>query len=245
MNDIVQVFDFAVDLVCMMPPLDAIEAAGVSRELCMTATIGALFVLMVALISASMKDALGTGGIGAIVVGVCIALIGFQGMKPTLLRGIVATAYPPLVIALRFGEGAILGAHYRSAKWWWRLFALLPLIAALYVAANSVATDTLRAAKGIWFVVGAAVASYGWTTIVCGEGNPLFDSPISKVAIFVVLASTVLYVQSPPFERMLFQWMLPTGAIIGFVGGMRYGSVAKAHAQQTGGGDAEDRAPHP
>jgi len=239
MNDIVQAFDFAIDLVCMMPPFDAIADAGISRESCMEATVGSLFVLMVALIAASMKDALGMKGIGAVVVGVCIALIGFQGMEPGLLKGIVATSYPPLVVALRFGEGAILGAKYRSGKHWWKLLALLPLVAGLYVAACSVEADVLRGAKAAWFVLGAALASYGWTTIICGDGNAFFDGLVPKLALFVVLASTVLYVQSSPFEKALFQWMLPAGLVIGFVGGSRSSPARKETAQQSAAGDED------
>ena len=197
----------------------------------MTATVGALFVLMVTLIAGSMKEALGMKGIGAIVVGVCIALIGFQGMEPGLLKGIVATSYPPLVIALRLGEGAILGAKYRSGKHVWKLLALLPLVAGLYVAACSVEPDALRVAKGVWFVLGAALASFGWTAIISSDGNALFDGTIPKAALFVVLGSTVLYVQSSPFEKVLFQWMLPAGVVIGFLGSGRSDPAMKETAQ--------------
>jgi hypothetical protein len=228
MNDIVQAFDFAIDLVCMMPPLDAIADAGISRELCMVVTIGALCVLMVVLFAESMKDALGMKGIGAIVVGVCIALIGFLTMGPGLLKGIVAAFYPPLVLVLRLGEGAVLGAKYRSGKQWWKLLALLPLVAGLYVTACSVDPEAFRVAQAVWCVLGAALASYGWTTIICDTG--FFDGPISRIALFVVLVSTMLYVQSSSFERALFQWMLPAGIIIGFVGARQSGPVTKATA---------------
>jgi hypothetical protein len=217
MNDSVQALDFVIELVCMMPPLDAVQPDSVSRDLCVLITIGALFVLIVTLSAKSMKDQLGMKGIEAIVVGGCVALIGFIGMQPTLLKGIVATAYPPLVIALRLAEGAILGAKYRSGTHWWKLLALLPLAAGLYVAANSVSPETLRVAKGVWFVLGAAMASYGWTTMISADSNPLFDSPLAKAATFVLLASTVLYVQSSPLEQILFQWMLPIGVVIGFI----------------------------
>ena len=227
MNDILQAVGFAIDLVCMMPPLDAIADFGISRESCMDATIGALFVLMVALIAVSMKDALGMKGIGAIVVGVCIALIGYQGMQPGLLKGIVATFYPPLVVALRFGEGTIIGTKFRSGRHWWKLLALLPLAASLYVATCSVEAVTLRMVKAVWFVLGAALASYGWTTIICGDGKALFAGPVPKLALFVVLASTVLYIQASPIEKTLYQWMLPAGLVIGFVGGGRPGPNKK------------------
>ena len=105
--------------------------------------------------------------------------------------------------------------------------ALFPLVAGVYVMACSVETETLRVAKAVWFVLGAALASYGGTTTICGYGNGFFDGPIPKLSLFVVLASTVLYVQSSPFEKALFQWMLPTGLVIGFASGSRFGPSTK------------------
>lgn len=213
----VQAFNFAIDIICVMPPLDAIEAVGISRELCITATISALFLLIVAFITGSLKKAIGMPGKEATIVGICITIIGFWGLNSNLLREIVPALYPPLVIALRFGEGTVLGVKYRSGSHWWKLLIMLPIIAFLYVAMNTATTDALQFAKGVWSVLSAVLASYGLTTIVCDNSHGLFNEKFTKVAIFLVFASTVLYVQTSPMEQLLFQWVFPVGMFAGFV----------------------------
>jgi hypothetical protein len=218
MSDFLQAVEFAEDLICMMPPLNLSETIRVPPEVCMAFTMGALFFLVASLLVQNARETFAGSAATGTIIGICTAVIGFLGMGQPLLRGIIVAGYVPLVIVLRLGEGAILGSRYRSAAWFWRLLALLPPVVGLSVAIHAVPSASLQIAKAVWCISGAALASYGWATIVCANGSSFFDSPMAKMALFIVFASTVLYVQNFPFEQFLFQWVFPLGFFLGLIG---------------------------
>ena len=80
---------------------------------------------------------------------------------------------------------------------------------------NLFGTDALAAAKGVWAFFGAGLAAFVWTRML--KDSTMFSSPFAIVALYAVFLSTVLYVSTSPFERALYQCVLPGGLLIGIV----------------------------
>lgn len=134
MKDILEAFDFLLDIVCMMPPLDKTDMAGVPAGVLMAACLGCVFLLVVSVTASGMKDAFGGKGILGAAAALCIGLIGFISMERSALQSIFVVAYPAMVISLRGAEGLILGSKYQPIARFWHLLAFLGAGVGLYVA---------------------------------------------------------------------------------------------------------------
>lgn len=216
MNDILEAIDFLVDLVCVMPPLESVNKAGVPHSLFITACLGSVLLLVVSVISSGVKVVFVEKTI-VVTITICVGLIGFISMERSTLQGIFVVGYPAMVIALRGAEGLIIGLKYQPQARLWHLGAFLCVGLALYLVLRQFPTPLLNIAKGAWAVLGAFVASREWTGKVSQSGNSPFDSPFSKVALFLVFVSTMFYVQTSRFDQLLFQWVFPVGFALGFV----------------------------
>ena len=219
LHDVLDAIDFFVDLVCMMPPLEQADLGGVPPGLLLAACLGSVFLLLVSVTGSALKDAFAGKGVVAAVAAVCVCLIGFLSMDQSALGGLYVVGYPALVISLRGAEGMIIGSKYGPAARFWHCGAFLGAGIVIYVALLQLPAPSLRIAKGAWAVLGAVVASQGWTAKISQPGNFPFDSPFSKFSLFLVFITTMLYVQSSNVDRLLFQWVFPVGIVLGVVTG--------------------------
>jgi hypothetical protein len=216
MDDVLNAFDFVIDLVCMMPPLEGADMAGIPQGLLIAACLGSVFLLVASVISSSMSDVFSGNRITVAVAAACIGAIGFMSMGRSTMHGILLIAYPAMVIALRSGEGMILGLKYQPHARSWHLVAFLVAAIGLYVALRQVPRPSLRVIRGIWAIFGAVIASFVWTRKVSEPDKSLLNSVSSRVALFMVFISTTLYVQSSHLDQLLFQWVFPVGVALGF-----------------------------
>lgn len=215
MSDLVSFVDFVVDVVCMMPALDEVPAITLTRNVSVFIALSALGLLMGAVIAPSVKGVFPKGKVAAPVVTLCVVALGFLGLGNGGLKGIFLLSYPPMVLTLRLGEGMILGARWSRHLRWWHLILLAAVLTGLYFLLNLFGTDALAAAKGVWAFFGAGLAAFVWTRML--KDSTMFSSPFAIVALYAVFLSTVLYVSTSPFERALYQCVLPGGLLIGIV----------------------------
>ena len=215
MNDFLSFFDFAMDMVCLMPPLDKVTAIFLTREQAILIALIAIGILVGAVIAAVTKGIFSNNSAAGVIVAIGITVIGFSGLKEETLRGIFLALYPPMVIVLRFGEGATIGARTSSYLRWWHGILLLAIIGGLHYILKPFPTDTLVAIKGGWAFFGVLLASFMWTRRLADD--PPFNSPFCLIGVFAVFASTLAYVSTSHFERTIYQWALPIGLLIGIV----------------------------
>lgn len=221
MDDVLDAFDFLLDLVCVRPPSNITDMAGLSPGVLMAGCLGSVFLLFILVTASSMREAFAGKAVPAAVAAVCIGLISFISMERTVLEGIIVVAYTAMVISIRGVEGLILGSKYRPKARAWHPAAFIGTGAALYVALRQFPSPPMHIAEGAWAVIGALIASCGWTGKISQPGNSTFNSPFSKVALFLVFISTMLYVQSSRTDYFLFQWVFPVGFIGGLVAGRK------------------------
>lgn len=215
MADFLSYFDFAMDIVCFMPPINEVESITVTRDQAILFAFGALGLLVVAITGAAMKEVFSGNPAIAVVMAICVSAIGFIGLDQEALKGVFLAGYPPLVIALRFGEGVIVGERTSAYLRWWHGILLLAVVVGLYQILKPLSPDTLATLKGGWAVFGVVVASFAWTRVMAGA--PLFRNPFCLIAVFAVFASTLAYVSTSPFERAIYQWALPGGLLVGII----------------------------
>lgn len=217
MNDVLDAYDFVLDLACMLPPLDSIAAVGIPAGLVMAACLGSVALLVVTVVASSLREAFPGAGGTAILLAVCIVVLSGISLGQDTLRAVFLGVYPAMVISLRGVEGLILGASYEPKARLWHLGAFPVAALGLYLALRQFPAFWLNAAKGAWAVLGALIASHGWTGKISQHRNSPFASLASQAALFLVFLSTMLYVQSSQFERVLFQWVFPVGCLAGLI----------------------------
>jgi len=202
-----------------MVPLDDIDAFEVARDQSILISLGAVGLLVLSItISASREMFPDNAGV-AVVVAVCVVGLGFIGLDREMLAGIFVASYPPMVIAMRFAEGALLGeVTSRHIRWWHPLLIGVAIVAAFYLL-RSLPKDTMVMAKAGWALIGAGLAAFGWTRVVADA--PMFRSPFSVLSLFAVFATTLVYVSASPLELALYQWSLPIGLGVGILGWSR------------------------
>lgn len=225
MPELMPFFDFVVDIVCLMPPIGAVDAITITRDQAILVSLGAIGFLVLAISISALKEAFPENAGVAIVAAICVVGIGFIGIKQEMLKGIFLACYPPMVIALRFAEGAIVGS--RSSKYlrWWHSLLLVIVIAGLYYLLKPLPNEKLALVKGGWALFGAGFAAFMWSRIMANA--PVFQSPFTLISIFMVFASTLVYVSVSPLERSFYQWTLPIGLVVGII----YGRVLPHNAE--------------
>ncbi len=186
-----------------------------SRDQSILIAFGALLVLVVAITAGAMKYAFSENPLIATVMAICVAAIGFIGLKQEMLKGIFLAAYPPMVVSIRFTEGAIVGAKTPSHLRFWHGILFLALVAGLYFILKSLPDEKLVKIQYGWAVLGILLASLLWTRTIA-DGLPS-QGFFCLIGVFIVFASTLAYVSASPLERVLYKWALPFGLLIGIV----------------------------
>ena len=225
MTDLMTFLDFAVDIVCMMPPLDEIDAITITRDQAILVSLGAIGLLIVAITISALKEAFPENTAVAIVVATCVVGIGFIGIKQEMLKGLFLAFYPPMVIVFRFAEGAIIGCKTSRHLRWWHSILCVVVIIGLYYLIKPLPIENLAFVKGGWALFGAGLAAFIWTRMMADSS--VFQSPFSIISIFLVFASTLVYVSVSPLEHSFYQWTLPIGLVVGII----YGRVLPHNAE--------------
>lgn len=216
MSDLMSFLDFAMDIIFMMPSFDEIEGIVVTRDQSIVVSLVAISLLVLAVTISALKEAFPENFAAAVVAAVCITLLGFAGLDHETLKAIFVLGYAPMVIAIRFGEGAIIGGRVSRHLRWWHSLILAGATLALYYLLEPLPAETLVFVKGGWALFGAGLAAFMWTRIVAD--SPMFRSTFSIICVFSVFASTIVYVSASPVERTFYQWALPIGFAIGIIG---------------------------
>ena len=237
MPDWMSFFDFAMDIVCMMPPLDEVDAITLTRDHCIYVSLGAISLLVLAITISALKQAFPANTALAVVAAVCVVGIAFLGLDREMLKSMFLVGYPAMVIALRFGAGAIIGGRTARHLHWWHSLVLAGVVAALYYLLKPLPNETLALARGGWALFGAGLAAFFWTRMM--RHSPIFQGPFSIICIFAVFASTLVYVSASPFERTCYQWALPLGLVVGIAGGRVSAQDSGLHGDR---GSATDEA---
>lgn len=217
MQDFLSYLDFVVDMVCLMPPLDKVKDIGLTRDLSILLACGAIGLLALGIIASAMKDAFSGNSAVPVVMAICVAGIGFIGLGQDTIKGIFVTAYPPTVIALRLGEGALVGERASGYLRWWHAILLLSFLIGLYGVFISIPSEALLALKGGWAIIGLLLTSFAWTRMIAD--NEPFRGSFCTIGVFLVFASTLAYVSTSALERAIYQWALPAGLTVGIIGG--------------------------
>ncbi len=218
MPDLISFVDFVIDVVCMMVPLDEVEALGVTRDESVLILLAAIGLLVLSITICASKEMFPNKPGVAVVVAVCVVVLGYIGLDREMLKdGVFLAGYPPMVITLRFAEGAIVGGRTTQHLRWWHSLLLGGAITAAYFLLRLLPGETMALAKGGWALFGAVVASFAWIRMVADA--PIFRSPFSVISVFAVFVSTLAYVSASSFERSLYQWSLPIGFVVGIIGG--------------------------
>ena len=204
----------------MMPPLNDLDTITITRNQAIFVSLGALGFLVLAIAISALKDAFpGNPGV-AIVIAVCVVGLGFIGIKQEMLKGIFLAFYPPMVISLRFAEGAVVGGKTLHHLRWWHSIFFVVFIIGLYYLVKTLSIEKLIFVKGGWALFGAILAAFIWTRILADSS--IFQSPFSIIATFLVFASTLVYVSVSPLEGSFYRWALPVGLVVGII----YGKVS-------------------
>lgn len=224
MSDLMTFLDFAMDILCMMPPLDEIDAITITRDQAILVSLGAIGFLVLAISISALKEAFPENTGVAIVAAICVVGIGFIGIKQEMLKEIFLACYPPMVIVLRFAEGAIVGGKTSRHLRWWHSILFVVVIIGLYYLLEPLPIEKLAFVKGGWALFGAGLAAFILTRMMADSS--VFQSPFSIISIFLVFASTLVYVSVSPLERSFYQWTLPIGLVVGII----YGRVSPHNA---------------
>lgn len=217
MPELMPFFDFVVDIVCLMPPIGAVDAITLTRDHAILVSFGAIGLLVLAIMISTLKKSFPENTSIAIAIAVCVIGLGVIGFEQEMLKGIFLAGYPPMVIGLRFAEGAIVGSRSSRYLRWWHSLLLVIVIAGLYYLLKPLPNEKLALVKGGWALFGAGFAAFMWSRIMANA--PVFQSPFTLISIFMVFASTITYVSASSLERSLFQWTLPIGLMVGILGG--------------------------
>ena len=175
--------------------------------------------LVFAITTVAMKDVFSGNMTTAVIMSLCMLGIGFIGLKRiehNMVKSIFLAGYPAMVITLRCGEGAIVGSKASQYLRWWHSILIAGVIVGLYYVLKPLSIETLAIVKGGWALFGVGLAAFLWTHTMAK--SPVFQNPLSIVAVFAVFASTLVYVSVSSFERSLYQWALPVGLLLGIIG---------------------------
>lgn len=203
----------------MIPPIDEVEAIRLTRDQAILIAIGSMGLLVLAITAAAIKDAFPGNAATAVVMSLCIIGIGFIGLKRIehdMVKSIFLGGYPAMVIALRCGEGAIVGNKVSQYLRWWHSIVIVGVIVGLYYVLKPLPSETLAIVKGGWALFGVGLAAFLWTRTMAKA--PIFQNPLSIIAVFAVFSSTLVYVSVSSFERSFYQWALPVGLLLGVIG---------------------------
>lgn len=216
MSDLMLLLNFAMDVICMTPPFDEVEAIKLTRDHSMFFSLGAIGLFVVAITFSAIRDVFPGNSIADLGIAICIVAITFLSLEKDTVKGIFLATYLPMVLAFRFGEGVIIGARTSRHLRMWHSLALAGVIVGLYFLLKPLPTETLAVVIGTWGIFGAGLAAFMWTQMM--KDAPIFQSPFCIVSLFTVFTSTLVYVSISPFESVLYQCTLPVGLLVGIIG---------------------------
>lgn len=215
MSDLMLLLNFAMDVICMTPPFDEVEAINLTRDHSIFISLGAIGLLVVAIMAETIKDAFPGNSIAIIGIAICIVAIGFLGLEKDTVKGVFLASYLPMVLAFRFGEGIIIGARTSQRLRLWHSLPLAGVIVALYFSMKPLPAETQAVIFGGWALFGAGFAAFMWTRMM--KDGPFCQTPFCIISIFLVFTSTLVYVSTSPFESVIYQWTLPIGLLVGII----------------------------
>ena len=216
--------DFVFDIVCMMPPLDSPYSAIISRDHAIYFTLAACTVLILSVVFVTVKKENPGFEKFALMITLIVLILGFIS-NPQLIKNVIKTGYPTMIITLRLSEFLLAGYNISKKISIYSLLSgvlvfLLSVIFAYYFLIL-LSPDKIAAIKYGWAVFGIIIASITWTRTISKSG--LLSHILIGISCFGVFASTGLYILacSPnSVERWLFQGALPFGFIIGIIIGL-------------------------
>lgn len=234
MSDWAEFFNFAVDLLCMMPHIRE------AYKLPIPPTLPPLFALCaIALLFIGVFVRVGEVAAprqrGILVpIAVLVSLLSF-GFIWTEWQAIFLIAYPAMVLAIRFGEGAIIGSNLKGRLRVWHVGTVALAIVCAYLGLRALPPPAISVATGLWALLGITWASWCLSRTLTTTADALFSGSVSRCALFALFFATLLYVGSSSLEQQLYQWLFPVGVLVGlFVPGDMSSGAKTQSTEQDG-----------
>ncbi len=217
MEELRSVAEFLGDLICLMPPFHEIKMLEMPSWFPMTLCFGGVMLFASAAFGSALREMLGRSAMGYM-VGTLLVLFLFAFTPWNAWKGVFLAGYPPLVMSLRFGEGALIGdaAYGKRAVWW--LLPVMLVAAAIVVIFVRLPTPIVSCIKTVWCLVGATTASIKWTRWTADKSiADVLSGWLPRTGIIIVLFSTLLYVSSSPFDEFIYMAIFPVGFATGVI----------------------------
>ncbi len=236
MSETAKFIEFAIDVVCVVPPISESETAFLSRDNALSALVFAAkcLGLIPALIAVMIFRTLPTDsnsmwrGIG-ILTGI-VALM-FSGSLLIRLfisdtafdRNMIAIASVVMACSIRIGEGLLIGRKHRRTLRWWHMIAFACIVAAIYCLLAPMPSRVISIFKLIWALAASMYAAYILSSHF-SEPSELFTEhfnqlvlthPVFRLAIFPFFASSLLYVSAAPLAAAVYHVTFPVGVVLG------------------------------
>lgn len=213
MSDLMTFLDFALDLVFLVPPHDAVVSLDFGPwplVVGVGAVVLVAFLRIVAGLRQVFRDS-SSAGIG--IMAVCVGALSFGSLGWETLREIFVMAYVPMVLALRTAEGVLLGARLKV----WHGVFFLALLVGLSLVVDALPTKALAILQRGWVILGAFLASIAFVDGM--KSHPMVTGPAMACGLFLVFLSTTLYVIQNWVVGVLYRYVLPIGMIVGVIVG--------------------------
>lgn len=217
MKDLASLSDFLVDVVCMMPPIDAAQIDSLPKEFPILACFGAVALLFFSILVKAVGEFFRGNKILAVIFSACITLLSFAFIARSEWEAIFSVAYPGMVIALRGAEGALIGSGISRKAWPWVIVIFVGAVVILYLALRPIPTEVLSLGKGLWAFGGALFASFRWSRIMSKGENAILGNPLSIFSVFIIFLSTILYISFSKTDLLFFQFTFPLELFLGIL----------------------------
>lgn len=216
MDELLSVWDFLVDVICMMPPLKQVGWPSPPDFVAPVLCFGCVALLVVGVV---MRHIGPPHGFGAVVLGIVVVLlmlIALAGTDTSVFKSIFILCYPSMVISFRFVEGMLIGGSIPKKTRPWQIVSVVFLSVVLYFILRRARHDCQVWFVTAWSVFGILAASVKWTQIISKVEGCSFSTPLEFVALLGIFGATLLYVQTAPLEKEFFKWVFPVGVVVGF-----------------------------
>lgn len=223
MDVIITFLDFAINILCMIPSINEIEVFSITQDQAVLFLFGSISLFILSITTSALKEFL-KNTILALIAAFCILSIGFIGIiqEPKMIemiKQIIFSSYPAMVITLRLVEGIIVGEKTSPHLHWWHFILYLLIIIGLFYLPKLIPTVSLTMIKGTWAILGAGLSAYIGTRML---KNAIFSpSILTIISTFFIFTSTIIFVTVSPLLYLLYKWILPVGLVMGIIFGRK------------------------
>ncbi len=216
----------SIDLAFLLPPINQIRALGVSPIHLNMFFFTCLTLLLIAVVNLSCIGFFSNNTIVCLVIGLCVITLGLIGLgkdhqQARMAQALIKTSWFPLVVTVRFIEGASIGSLFRK-----RLGLYLPVAviipaagSAFFVLDNSPIVPVFFLKSGL-IVLGAALAALSVTkAFKIPDNSSKLSTSFVKFSMFITFCSASFYIYTDTTTLTLYTYLFPTGFFVGLLTG--------------------------